>query len=191
MNSGFPAGWVDLDRLRRGPVEWSGGLPAESGVWGLEELGVVESSRLTYRAEPGGHGGVRVVGCLTTTLHAQCRRCLSETRWPVEIDFDFRFDPTVQESEEEGGVFALDSHAASLDLVRPLREELVLALPEYPVCRDGCLGLCPICGDDLNESACGCRRVQVDPRWDVLRELVSDGQLGAAEAADQDDGNEG
>ena len=191
MNSGFPAGWVDLDRLQRGPVEWSGDLPAEPGAWGLEELDVVEPPELKYRAEFGGDGGVRVVGRLKAALHVQCRRCLGETRWPMEIDFDFRFDPTVQESEEEGGVFALDAHAASLDLVRPLREELVLALPEYPVCRDGCLGLCPICGGNLNESTCGCRRVQVDTRWNVLRELVSDGQPGAAESTDEDDGNEG
>ena len=140
---------------------------------------------------PGGHEGVRVAGRLETTLHVRCRRCLGETRWPLEIDFDFRFDPTVRESEEEGGVFTLDPDAASLDLVRPLREELVLALPGYPVCRDRCLGLCPICGGDLNESNCGCRRVQADPRWDVLRELVSDGQPGAAESTDEDDGNEG
>ena len=191
MNSGFPAGWVDLDRLRGGPLEWSGNLPAEPGAWDLEELNVVEPPQLTYRAEPGGHGGVRVVGRLSTTLHVQCRRCLGETRWPMEIDFDFRFDPTVQVWEEEGGVFALDPQAASLDLVRPLREELVLALPEYPVCRDGCLGLCPICGADLNESSCGCRLERVDPRWDVLRDLVSDGQPDAAESADEDDGNEG
>ena len=191
MNSGFPAGWVDLDRLRRGPVEWSGELPAEPGAWGLEQLDVLEPPRLTFRAESGGHGGVRVTGRLETTLLVRCRRCLGETGWPLEIDFDFRFDPTVRELEEEGGVFTLDPGAASLDLVRPLREELVLALPEYPVCQDGCLGLCPICGADLNESTCGCRQVQADPRWDVLRELVTDGQPGAAESADEDNGNEG
>lgn len=191
MNSGFPAGWVDLDRLRRGPVEWSGDLPSEPGAWGLQQLDLVEPPRLTFRAESGGHGGVRVAGRLETTLHVRCRRCLGETRWPLEIDFDFRFDPTVRESEEEGGVFTLDPDAASLDLVRPLREELVLALPEYPVCQDGCLGLCPICGADLNASTCGCRRVQEDPRWDVLRELVSDGQPGAAESVGEDNGNEG
>jgi uncharacterized protein len=108
----------------------------------------------------------------------------------MEVEFDIRFDPDVTEGEEEGGVFGLDPDAATLDLVRPLREEFVLALPDYPVCEDGCLGLCPSCGANLNESSCECRPVQADPRWDALRELVTDGQPAAA-PDNEDDGNEG
>jgi uncharacterized protein len=192
MNSGFPAGRIDLDRLRRGPVVWSGDLPAESGAWGLSELEFAAPPHLEFRAESGGRGGVRVTGRLALTLAMECRRCLDEMTWPVEIDFDFRFDPAVRDSEEEDGVFSLDAEAADLDLVGPLREELVLASPDFPVCRDGCLGLCPICGADLNESAvCGCSRVEPDSRWDVLRTLVSDGQPGAAASDDEDQGNDG
>lgn len=147
---------------------------------------------LDFRAEPGGHGGVRVRGHLTLTLDVECRRCLNELHWPMEIEFDFRFDPAVRESDEEEGVFSLDTEAADLDLIRPLREELALASPEFPVCQDGCLGLCSICGADLNESgACGCSRVEPDSRWDVLRALVSDGQPDAAITNDEDQGNDG
>lgn len=191
MNSGFPAARVDLDRLRRGPVEWSGTLPADGGAWGLGDLEFVDAPRLDFRAEPGGHGGVRVVGTLGVTLRVACRRCLDEIPWPLKIDFDLRFDPSVDESEEEGAVFALERDAASLDLVRPLREELALAVPDYPVCEDGCLGLCPVCGIDRNETVCECGRSEADPRWDVLRQLVSDGQPGAAGADDERDRNEG
>ena len=192
MNSGFPAGRVDLDRLRRGPVEWSGDLPAESGAWGLPELRFAGTPHLDYRAEPGGHGGVRVRGRLTLALCLECRRCLNEMRWPMEVEFDFRFDPAVRESDEEEGVFSLDTEAAELDLMRPLREELVLASPDYPVCQEGCLGLCPLCGADLNESGdCGCSRAERDSRWDVLRALVSDGQPDAATRDDEDQGNDG
>jgi uncharacterized metal-binding protein YceD (DUF177 family) len=109
----------------------------------------------------------------------------------MEIDFDLRFDPSVQPWEEEAGVFGLDTDAASLDLFGPLREELRLALPEFPECRDGCRGLCPMCGSDLNETECDCSRKEPDPRWGVLRELVPDGQPRAAEPGHEDDGKEG
>jgi uncharacterized protein len=191
MNSGFPEGRVDLDRLRTGPVDWSGELPSERGAWEIEELELVESPRLEYRAEAGGHGGVRVSGRLEATLGLQCRRCLGQIRWPLEVRFDFRFDPSVREWEEEGGVFGLDPESPSLDLMRPLREELALAMPEYAVCADGCRGLCPACGADLNESECGCGGDEADPRWDLLRQLVSDEQPGAAGPDDEYDGNEG
>lgn len=141
---------------------------------------------LQYRAESGGRGSVRVEGRLRATLRLECRRCLAEVRWPMEVAFDFRFDPAVREWEEEAGVYGIDPTAAELDLVRPLREEWLLALPEYPICDDGCRGLCPVCGKNLNESECGCRKEQGDSRWEVLREMVSDGppQVGQLDSED-------
>jgi len=180
MNSGFPAGRIALDRLRAGPVEWSGDLPDARGAWDLSEVEFASTPRLEYRAEPGGHGGVRVVGRLSVELELECRRCLESVRWPLQLDFDFRFDPSVRMSEEEGGVYALDPDTAEVDLARPLREELVLAVPEYAVCRDDCRGLCPTCGANRNVSDCDCTPTGGDPRWDVLKKLVADGRQGAA-----------
>ena len=181
MNNGFPAGRVDLDRLRQGPFEWSGRLPAAAGALSLGELEVLDAPWLEFRAESGGRGGARIVGRLSATLRLECRRCLDDVPWPMEVAFDFRFDPAVREWEEEGGVFALDPNAAALDLTRPLREEWLLAMPQYVVCRDDCRGLCPVCGADLNEFDCGCTLDRADPRWDALREMVADGKQDAAE----------
>jgi uncharacterized protein len=36
------------------------------------------------------------------------------------------------------------------------REWISLALPVKPLCREDCAGLCPRCGADRNETACGC-----------------------------------
>jgi uncharacterized protein len=36
------------------------------------------------------------------------------------------------------------------------KEQLYLALPIKSLCREGCLGLCPICGTDLNIQRCQC-----------------------------------
>ncbi len=37
-----------------------------------------------------------------------------------------------------------------------IHEVLALAEPNQPSCREGCKGLCPTCGKDLNEGLCGC-----------------------------------
>jgi uncharacterized protein len=52
-----------------------------------------------------------------------------------------------------------------------VREQIVLALPGYPVCGEGCKGLCSVCGANLNERDCGCDRHVPDPRWAGLKNL--------------------
>jgi uncharacterized protein len=44
-----------------------------------------------------------------------------------------------------------------------------LSLPSSPVCRPDCKGLCPHCGQDLNEGSCDCHTEAVDPRWAALK----------------------
>ena len=190
MNSGFPAARIDLDRLRHGPVQVSADLPGDPASWGLTDVEMPEAARLEYRAEPGGPGGVRVSGRLLADLRLRCRRCLSPVQCPLAIGFDFRFDAAVQEEDGERGVFPIEREAAFLDLSQQLREEMLVAVPEYPVCRDSCPGLCARCGAELEEgSSCECAGDEPDPRWNVLRELVSDGEAGGH--PDEYDGNDG
>jgi Predicted metal-binding, possibly nucleic acid-binding protein len=59
-----------------------------------------------------------------------------------------------------------------LDLHAWARDALALALPAQIVCRDECRGLCPECGENLNEAAPEHgHEAEPDPRWAALREL--------------------
>jgi uncharacterized protein len=58
-----------------------------------------------------------------------------------------------------------------IDLDPVVREQLLLALPGYPVCREDCKGLCTVCGVNLNERDCGCDRHVPDPRWAALEKF--------------------
>jgi uncharacterized protein len=45
-------------------------------------------------------------------------------------------------------------------------------LPLQIVCRDDCKGLCPVCGENLNEAPLEHgHAAPPDPRWAALREL--------------------
>jgi uncharacterized protein len=50
--------------------------------------------------------------------------------------------------------------------------DLQLFLPQVLLCREDCRGLCPVCGADLNQTNCGCRRNGADPRLEILRDLL-------------------
>jgi uncharacterized protein len=79
------------------------------------------------------------------------------------------------ESEEPAGgenESPLPFSHQTVDLTFPVREALVLELPMKPVCRDDCAGLCPVCGTDLNEKACGCRAEKADTRFLSLKKLL-------------------
>jgi uncharacterized protein len=60
-----------------------------------------------------------------------------------------------------------------LDLGELLREQFLLALPMKPLCDDGCRGLCPECGANLNRTPCGCAPTWEDPRLAALKGLLT------------------
>lgn len=58
-----------------------------------------------------------------------------------------------------------------IDLFPLIRDVVILALPMAPVCKPDCKGLCPICGKNLNEGECGCRREETPPWKEALKGL--------------------
>ena len=56
-----------------------------------------------------------------------------------------------------------------LDVSADAREDLLLEIPGFPLCREGCKGLCAHCGQDLNEGSCGCVPPDKGPSpWSAL-----------------------
>lgn len=43
-----------------------------------------------------------------------------------------------------------------LDVSADVREDVLLEVPGFPLCHEGCKGLCAQCGQDWNERPCGC-----------------------------------
>lgn len=56
-----------------------------------------------------------------------------------------------------------------LDVSADVREDLLLEIPGFPLCHEGCKGLCAQCGQDLNAGACGCAPPEGAPSpWSAL-----------------------
>lgn len=85
----------------------------------------------------------------TATARLVCTRCLTE--WDAEIQSEATqvFEP---EPDEDGYGLEADD---TIDLSGPVRDEIALAVPLRPLCREDCAGLCPTCGTDLNRDPCG------------------------------------
>ena len=79
-------------------------------------------------------------------------------------------------SQESGAdadpdTYPVPRDARAVDLRPAVREELILALPRYVLCRTDCRGLCPRCGKDLNAGPCTCAASTTDARWKGLAAL--------------------
>ena len=111
---------------------------------------------------------VIVTGRLTTSWRDQCSRCLRPLSGVLEMGVDERY------AVDPGADDAYPIVRGQLDLAPMLREEVLLAMPDAPLCRPDCPGLCPICGADLQEGPCGCDTTTRDERWAVLDQLRED-----------------
>jgi uncharacterized protein len=105
-----------------------------------------------------------------TELDGPCMRCLEDAGQEIAVD--------AREVDQPGGGEELSSpylERDELDLRGWARDALALALPAQILCREECLGLCPVCGENLNEAGPehGHER-EPDPRWAALRELKLD-----------------
>lgn len=63
-------------------------------------------------------------------------------------------DVSVDESASEEDVYPITGN--EIDLLPAIREHLILATPIQTLCKEECLGLCQVCGTNLNEGTCEC-----------------------------------
>jgi uncharacterized protein len=105
-------------------------------------------------------------------LTGPCMRCLEDADVAVEVDAREVHQPSSGDEELTSPYLA---EAEELDLVSWAHDALVLALPAQLLCRADCAGLCPVCGESLNNAdpADHEHGRTPDPRWAKLRELGS------------------
>lgn len=165
-------GILDLERLALSPGQ-ARAVDVELG------LRPVELGDQTY--EPaGGSGEGRVDVSRTTTgyalrlrygtqLSGPCVRCLEPAR--IELDVDAReVDQAGARDEELSSPYVSEGR---LEVERWANDSLVLDLPSQPLCRPDCAGLCPTCGESLNDADPEQHRHESggDPRMAKLRDL--------------------
>src|SRR6185369_12071499 len=105
-----------------------------------------------------------------------CARCLEDYTFPLEREFRVVLTPRAAaggDAQLSADDMALSTYdGQEIDVTPLVYEEAILALPTRPLCAEDCRGLCPRCGANLNQGACGCPAAPPDPRLSVLHTLV-------------------
>ena len=136
-------------------VEWNGGYPFHDvTVKGQIKL---SADVVTLRATVE----YRYVGT--------CDRCMGEIDRVQQLQMEHILVVSLNHEDNDSFVL-LENYQLPLDDL--VEEDLILDQPSKVLCSEECRGLCPMCGKDLNEGPCGCRRETVDPRLAAIQQLL-------------------
>ena len=169
---------IRLDQLEEQQFTWNESLrvdPDELSQSDIVQLGEVDCRGSINRTSDGWV--LRMTLSYPQTLH--CVRCLEPVVTPIELETALLLlrkgasqDGSGDEREldrDDLGVQVLDDDS-ELDTRELALEQMQLAVPMKPLCREDCKGLCGTCGQNLNEGTCDCEPAS-DPRWAALKEF--------------------
>ena len=168
-------GKVDLERLalshgQARALDLEVGLDRiELGGQGYSPAGGGSEARLDVSKTSTGYA-LRLR--FSSEVTGPCVRCLEEAASSLEIDVR-EVDQGAAADEELRSPYVSDGN---LDVDHWANDALVLAFPSQPLCRPDCVGLCPVCGESLNDADPAAHEHDsgTDPRWAKLDELKLD-----------------
>lgn len=102
-------------------------------------------------------------------LEGPCVRCLEPAALDLEVEAR-EVDQAATEDEELRSPYVVDDE---LEIGRWAHDAVMLALPARFLCRPDCAGLCPVCGETLNDADPSAHEHEqaTDPRWAALKDL--------------------
>ena len=161
---------LDVSQLLREPIGAHVDVELDLGFQCLSEdlsINAVKGQLALWRADKE----VLVQGTLYVDIELECGRCLSPTPTTLQVELDERFRPVSLGIPKDEQVLPIDSDN-QLDLRPVLRDLVIISTPMHIVCRPDCVGMCPECGQNLNDGPCSCRSDDIDPRLIALKALI-------------------
>ena len=113
--------------------------------------------------------GLILQGDFSAETTLSCVRCLAEFNHNLEWNFTELYAFDKRSVTESGLILPEDAH---IDLAPLVREYAILEIPISPLHGPNCKGLCPVCGQNLNEKDCGHRSEHTDSPFAKLKDLL-------------------
>ena len=155
-------------------------LSAEATEFGEfdDDSGLLKPVTASLRVEKVG-ATVHIKGGIDAVVELSCSRCAKKYEYTVTSGLDLDLHPLKGAPEEEKELQAGDLDVEFydndiIDMTNLLREQVLLQVPMKPLCSESCLGLCPYCGQDMNDRTCGCKPPEGHPGFEALKDFLKD-----------------
>ncbi len=114
-------------------------------------------------------GIVGIDALASMVMSVCCDRCAKPVDYPFEAEVSHTLVASL--NDEDNDDFILVEDVKNFDVDALVTDDIFLSLPSKFLCSEDCRGLCPVCGADLNEGQCSCKK-EIDPRLAALTQLL-------------------
>jgi len=101
-----------------------------------------------------------------------CDRCAKEFTELTSVPFESCIVDHLDNEDDED--YFIVCEGDELDISELAVSVFILGFESKNLCSADCKGLCQICGANLNEQACNCKDESIDPRLEILSQLLDD-----------------
>ena len=132
---------------------------------------IIEKSPVCFTFTNTGSEKARIEGSVKLTFQTNCDRCLTEVPTILELQFE-RVVTSPEITTEDEAVDDLSfMEGYQLNVETFVYNEIIGNWPAKILCKEDCKGICPVCGQNLNERDCGCDTFVPDPRMAVIQDI--------------------
>ncbi len=155
-------------------VETTCNLEAETIAFMGSDYKILDAEPISIKISNTGKKSVMVVLDTKLSLVGQCSRCLADVTnsYTVHLERDIDMEPADTDQLDDYDELSYIKDC-SLDVDDLLFNELYSMIPLSLLCKDDCLGLCKVCGNNRNIQPCDCRQTLPDPRMAVFGDIFN------------------
>lgn len=149
----------------------------KTAQWELESFesrmgsfAVISKEPILFQLTNISSGKAKAEGSIHMKFMAACDRCLKQV--PIDLDIEFErvvTAPSYDGEEEADDLSFMEGYQLNVETF--VYNEILENWPVKILCKEDCKGVCPKCGQDLNERECGCDTFVPDPRMAMIKDL--------------------
>ncbi|MGI6716022.1 MAG: YceD family protein [Eubacteriales bacterium] len=114
-------------------------------------------------------GYIEFSATLNLEYTAVCSRCGEEFNGSDIIELKYPVAVKLENADKDQDEYLIAENGM-LDEEDVCLSSIILNLPIKLLCSEGCKGICPDCGKNLNNGECACNGLKIDPRLEKLKE---------------------
>jgi uncharacterized protein len=143
---------VDIRKIKRSGFDYeeiSYELEPREELLDIPYAKIVAPIKVNGEAILSGDHSVLIDVTVDFEIEGQCVRCLEDAK--ASVSFDIRDDIS---GDGETDYKVIND---TVDLDKIIYNAVIMNAPTLLLCKEDCLGLCPSCGENLNNGKCKCK----------------------------------